>query len=130
MLNVKAVALEPETLNYRLNAANVLAEDQQTESAVGVLKAALPYANSERERDGAVRIADMQRYLDAVEAQKQRSKQEVLAETVVIEVKGSEALMGPGFEEAPDYPAGAPTGPHHTVSGVLLVSASTRRFLH
>jgi len=125
MLNVKAVGLEPETLSYRLNAANVLAEDQQTENAVIVLKAALPYAKTPSEKEMVQsRIADMQRYLDAVEAQKQRSKQEqeVPADTVVVEMKEgrtSKLASVPGFEEAPDYPTGASTGPHHTVSGVL-----------
>jgi predicted Zn-dependent protease len=40
MLNVDAISLEPEILIYRLNCAEVLADEKQYDSAINVLKMA------------------------------------------------------------------------------------------
>jgi tetratricopeptide (TPR) repeat protein len=121
-LNTIAIQLEPETLNYRLNAANVLAENQQSGNAIKVLKAAMPYTKIESDKQMVQsRIADLQRYVDAVEASKQQSQREVVANKVVstIQVNADKTLTISAAEAAPEYPAGDATGPHHTITGVL-----------
>ncbi len=46
MLNVRAIELEPETLNYRIDCAEVLAEQRQYANALNVLKAAVRLAKT------------------------------------------------------------------------------------
>ncbi|HEX4022798.1 MAG TPA: DUF1570 domain-containing protein [Acidobacteriaceae bacterium] len=51
MLNLEAVQLEPYNLNYRINAADVLAENQKFDSALSVLKFAAEVAKTPAEID-------------------------------------------------------------------------------
>lgn len=51
MLNVHAIELDPGSLNYRLNGAEVLAEGRQFAGAVNILKAAAHLAKTQQEID-------------------------------------------------------------------------------
>jgi len=122
ILNVQAVQLEPENLNYRLNTAQVLIEEQQLPGAVGVLNAALKVAKTPEE------IASVQQRIDQAETY----------QASLARAKDAEAQMAAGISthsvitmtraglgdqpedaEAPKYPTEEPTGKHHNVKGML-----------
>ena len=131
MLNLKAVQLEPENLNYRINAAWVLQENEQVVSALSVLKAAQPLARTPEETEAiGSRISQLERY----QASLDRSKQEraaVTSQSVSEGVTTSQMVTGPqghaqitvaAETSAPEpvpFPADTVAGPHHTLSGVL-----------
>lgn len=141
-LNLTAVQLEPENLAYRLNAANTLAESQQYADALRVLKLARPLAKSLSETDAVTtRIEQIER-LQATEKQiaqqqSQQSGPETAAGVSVTETTQPTQLSTSGGtttvsrrngklivtategSSGPPLPAGAPTGPRHTASGVL-----------
>jgi hypothetical protein len=138
LLTLHAVQLEPEMLNYRLNAANVLLENQHLDAALTVLNAALPLAKNDEERlrvqSRITQLTLQQKY--AAEAAARRSARaqaqasapgagnEVSAQELnpmVVEIHdshGTSAVALP-YANAPDYPAEPSKGPNHTVSGVL-----------
>jgi len=122
MLNLKAIGLEPENLSYRLNAAGVLTEDQKFDDALRVLKSAERVAKSPSDTDRIQhRIAEIEGYQAAVAQTQQQSNQtaspaEVVTTTVT---NGGRTITLHTANDDPGYPAGAPTGPHHTVSGVI-----------
>jgi tetratricopeptide (TPR) repeat protein len=125
-MSVQAVSLDPSNLAYRINAANVLAEDQQMESALSVLKAAKSVAHSPQ--DVAMideRISSMESFQAMVErnkagndaAKKEAAKQEPDAGS-----RGGALQVITVQEDEPAehvYPAGPPTGAKHLVAGVI-----------
>ena len=120
-LEATAVTLEPGNVGYRLNAANILTENQQVDNALAVLKAALRVAKSAGDSSAVEgRIAQLERYKDQVaEASKARSEAQAQGSTVSsMEVSGGRIVSKPGPDE-PAYPSGLPTGSQHTVAGVI-----------
>ena len=140
-LNLVAIQIEPENLAFRLNSANVLAENGQLPDALRVLKAAKPLAKSLAETDAVITRIDQIERLQATEKQiadqqanrqletanstqhidsTQASNTSVTTGTTTVARRNGRILVvntpGPG---APAFPTGAPTGPHHTASGTL-----------
>ncbi len=137
LLNIQAVQLEPANLNFRLNAASVLAQQRMNPGAIGILKAALPVAKTPDQ------IASVQRRIQQLEtfqaqldrAAKQNSEAaaassvrrtgEIAMETaspdpsktMVFRRVNGKVLGTP--EVTPSYPAGDSTGPQHTIAGVI-----------
>jgi tetratricopeptide (TPR) repeat protein len=122
VLNLKAVQLEPETLAYRQNAAEVLAESGRFSDALNVLKTALPFAKSPSETQMLnQRIAQLEHF-QAEEAytDNARKQRASAAPSVTVDSTGRRAIIIKGIQnDEPSYPLGPPTGPHHTVSGVI-----------
>ncbi len=136
MMTLHAVQLEPETLAYRLNAANVLMEDQKPEAALNVLEAALPIAKTDEERIMVkTRITEMtlfQRHTAEAEARRSARAQAPVSGTEIAvedarpidaeihdaEIHGRKVIAIP-YARAPDYPTEPTKGPNHTVTGVL-----------
>jgi Tfp pilus assembly protein PilF len=121
LLNVQAVMLEPDNLNYRLNTAAVLANQHHYESAEQVLKAAIKVAHTPDQVMAAqMRIDQIEQYNNAV-----KRSQEVAAQTTVAGVETVKASDGrmvirvPEASLAQKYPTEAPTGKRHTASGIL-----------
>jgi len=113
-LNNVAVGLEPQNVQYRVNAARVLEENDQFASAIRVLNAAKPLAKTLMETDSILRqIDDVERRQSEAELIEKRRKERATAEPVA-KVEVAEAAR----EEEPALPAGAP-GARHIVSGVL-----------
>lgn len=118
MLNVDAVTLDPSNINYRLNAAEVLAASQDFTNALQVLTSAEPLAKNSAETvllDS--RIAQIKQY------QAQAARAEESARAVTQNASGgfpghatTMTAPVPGKAQAKEEPA---TGPHRVMSGVL-----------
>ena len=131
MLNVQAINLEPDNLNYRLNAASVLVNTRQYDSAVHVLQAAIHVAKTPDETALVQnRIEEIAQYQASV-AQNRQAESEAAAPTATstvidtrtMTITGSDGskfvVKASATQGGPKYPTEAPTGPHHTARGVL-----------
>jgi len=68
-LELKAISLQPNTFNYRFNAASILSQQNRVPDAIAVLQRALPLATSPAERAMAEqRIASEQEYQTRLDA--------------------------------------------------------------
>jgi tetratricopeptide (TPR) repeat protein len=130
MLNLQAVGLEPDNLNYRLNAAAVLMNEQRSEAALGVLKAAKRVAKTPEEVASVdSRIERIEQYQAAV------AQSKAVGDTVTVEARttttdtrtmtvtssdGRTYVLKPhSVDEAPKYPTEPPTGARHTARGII-----------
>jgi tetratricopeptide (TPR) repeat protein len=131
MLNVQAISLEPDNLNYRLNAAAVLMNEKRYIEALAVLKAAIHMAKTpEQVVSVQTRIDQIEQYNAAVERSRQ-AEQAASTQTVSTMVTdtrtmtisssdGRKVILRPdAAQQAPKYPTEAPTGAHHTARGIL-----------
>ena len=125
MLNVQAVALEPENLAYRLNTANVLSQQRQYASAIGVLKLALTVTKNQTQDEMVQnRIAQLQKIQTAVERANAlgidtspTGLESTAGKTIVFKrVDGKTIGIS---EDKPNYPTEDSKGPQHTVKGIL-----------
>jgi tetratricopeptide (TPR) repeat protein len=139
LLNIKAVQLEPENLDYRLNAANVLGQQRKYVAAIGVLTAALPAAKTPSQTEFVKnRIQQLQQFQASLDhaatpvrspasspsssnlsssASTQDSAIAPTGKTMVFRrVNGK--IIG-SAEDDPKYPAGDSKGSQHTVKGIL-----------
>jgi tetratricopeptide (TPR) repeat protein len=117
-MNVKAVSLEPDNLDYRLNTAEVLMQNQQIPGALNVLKAAMNVAKTPDEKQRVqYRLTQMQSYqaslahADALNANAHSSV------TTTADGKTVTLIHDPSDDE-PKYPEKA-TGPRRTAHGVI-----------
>ncbi len=114
LLELQAIALEPENFNYRLNTALILEEQQKYSNAEHVLNAALPLAKSAAETSAVqMRLKNLQDY-EAAAAQSQSSA--APASSVATQAV---ALSHPAGDAAPRHPTETPHGPTLTAKGVI-----------
>jgi cytochrome c-type biogenesis protein CcmH/NrfG len=124
-MSVQAVSLDPGNLAYRVNAANVLAADQQMDNAINVLKAAKAYAHSPDEMSMIDdRISSMESFQAMVERNKannEAAKKEAEAQPSRNSGGGDLKVITTAQDEPQEhvYPAGPPNGAKHLVSGVI-----------
>lgn len=135
LLNIQAVVLEPENIRYRIDAADVLAEEQQFPGAIGVLNLAQKIAKTPEEtlmiQQRIENIEQHQEYLSRAQARHEetgthagqtttlQSDSPVIdAKKVMVFRRVDGKIMGKA-EDPPDYPTGDSTGPQHTVQGIL-----------
>jgi tetratricopeptide (TPR) repeat protein len=129
LLNVHAVALEPERLGYRMNAASVLSQQRQYAGAIGVLQAARKVAKTP---DETALIDKRLEQLKEIQAAVEKSKAQGDAGGISAASAGEQSIPGKTMvfrkvdgkvigkmEDTPNYPAGDATGPSHNVKGVL-----------
>jgi tetratricopeptide (TPR) repeat protein len=121
MLTLTAVQLEPETLGYRLNAAQVLMENQKLEDASRVLKAAQAVAKTPEEKAMLhQRIADLDGYLASVGTAANRERGQPPDESRTMIMVDANSTDVAADTDTPATPSvAAPAGPRRTVSGVL-----------
>jgi tetratricopeptide (TPR) repeat protein len=131
LLNIQAIILEPDNLNYRLNAAAVLMNEHRYTDAVAVLKAASRVAKTpEQAASVQTRIDQIEQYNAAVERRRQAEEAAgpKTVSTIVTDTRtmtmtssdGRQVIIRPdATQQTPKYPTEAPTGPHHTARGVL-----------
>ena len=113
-LNNVAVGLEPQNLQYRLNAARVLEVNERFTSAMSVLKAARPMAKTLAETDMIERQIEWAEGRQAeAELMEKRRNERAAAESV----KTAEVVAEPVREEEPALPAGAPGRAAYCVGG-------------
>ena len=142
VLNVKAVQLDPASLQFRLNTASVLEQENRYPGALGVLNAARKIAKTPEEMATVDHLLNqVEQYQAAMDdhqsATAQRSSGDGAVTTVVSRKQmDGVAVKDPGagkvvvfkkvngkvagaVEEVPNYPAGDSKGKRHTVEGVL-----------
>jgi tetratricopeptide (TPR) repeat protein len=131
MLNIQAIQLEPANVYYRLNAANVLSQQRQYISAIGVLKAALPVAKTQTETDMVQsRIHSLEQFQAQVQASLNRdatassqtptpSSATSTGQNKTMVFRRVNGKMVGMVADAPNYPTGDSKGPQHTIKGVL-----------
>ena len=121
VLNLHAVELDPKNLNYRLNAAAVLADNRKYTDALSVLEMARPLAQAPSE------VARLQNRIQNIEsdqglvARKQTVAGEVTARGAATPrtVRNTFVVSGTESTPSPKYPTEPPTGLHHKVRGIL-----------
>jgi tetratricopeptide (TPR) repeat protein len=129
-LNVQAINLEPDNVNYRINAASVLANGHRYDDAVNVLKVAIHVAKTpEQVAFVQSRIDQIEQYQAAVAKSRQtpgNSDSQSLdgddtdTRTVTVTTNdGRKYVIKSNGAEGPKYPTEAPTGPRHTIRGIL-----------
>jgi tetratricopeptide (TPR) repeat protein len=134
LLSVQAVQLQPDNLYYRLNAANVLNQQHNYASALGVLKLALTVAKTQvQEEMVQSRIDQLQRYQAAAERAKTQPYQtgthpeaqsaapldSINDPTKTVVFRKVDGKITGVTEDKPNYPTEDSKGPQHTVKGVL-----------
>jgi Tfp pilus assembly protein PilF len=131
ILNIRAIMLEPDNINYRLNAAVVLLNNQRYDDAIAALKAASRVAKTPQDVASVQGLlAQAEQYQESVAQGRQAATQPGSASvtTVVTDTRtmtitssdGSKLVLKPNSpEDGPRYPTEAPTGPHHVVRGLL-----------
>jgi tetratricopeptide (TPR) repeat protein len=149
MLNLRAIGLEPDNLNYRLNAASVLLNARQFSGALAVLRAAgrvaktpeqaatvqsqiammerAEQANGQRDSAGAVEVTAtgtaLRRAAGTTTIMSSNGTTYTLQETAEEtkhEAEAAPAEAGPGeAAQAGTRAEAGPTGPHHTASGTI-----------
>jgi tetratricopeptide (TPR) repeat protein len=128
MFNVQAIALEPDNLGYRLNAANVLIQQGQYPGALGVLKLALTVARNQTQTEMVQsRINQLQKVQTSVERAKSQGADPTAQNPNPLTSNAGKTLVFKKIdgkirgiaEDTPNYPAGDATGPQHTITGIL-----------
>ena len=131
LLNIQAISLEPDNLNYRLNAAVVLMNEHRYTDAIAVLKAASRVARTpEQVASVQTRIDQLEQYNAAVEQRRHAEEaaapqtvSTIVTDTRTMTMTGSDGrkliLRSDAAQQTPKYPTEAPTGPHHTARGIL-----------
>jgi Flp pilus assembly protein TadD len=121
MLELSAVTLEPENLNYRMNAASVLTDNQKFSSALAVLNVAAHMAKSTYDTVAVQnRIQQVEDYQAAIERRQKQDSEMVTHTTVLARVNGNAIhTTEPELTTGPKYPTEPPTGTRHTVHGIL-----------
>jgi tetratricopeptide (TPR) repeat protein len=131
LLNIQAISLEPDNLNYRLNAASVLMNEQRYTDAIAVLKAAFRVAKTpEQVISVQTRIDQIEQYNATVERRRQAEEaagpqtvSTIVTDTRTMTMTSSDGrrliIRSDPAQQSPKYPAEAPTGPHHTARGIL-----------
>jgi tetratricopeptide (TPR) repeat protein len=116
MLSLQAVVMEPGNVQYRIDCANLLMEQQRYDDAVRVLEAARAVAKTPRELEIVeARLGQVQLYQGEME---QAAKQRTAAQTM------REAQSSPGVVTAYQtpvfpHPTEKPHGPTLTAQGVI-----------
>ena len=141
LLNLKAISLEPGNLDYRLNAAAVLMNEQQYANAMGVLKEAAHVAKTpEQVASVEARIEQIELYNSTIQARTEKVEQHnaavertrqaekgtgsiIVTDTRTMTITSSDGrkfvIKPDSAQQTPRYPTEAPTGLHHTARGVL-----------
>ncbi len=118
MMENTAVQLDPGTVSYRVNAANILMQMERPKDAVAVLRAALRVAKSPAE------TAMVQNFLTQFEEYTAaRDRQEEAGRSLVEDLKSNVQMSSASAEEdsaGAEPPAeGPPKGPHRFLVGTL-----------
>ena len=141
LLNLKAISLEPGNLDYRLNAAAILMNEQQYANAMGVLKEAAHVAKTpEQVASVEARMEQIELYNSTIQARTEKVEQHnagvertrqaekgtgsiIVTDTRTMTITSSDGrkfvIRPDSAQQTPRYPTEAPTGLRHTARGVL-----------
>lgn len=138
ILEAQAIALEPDNVQFRLDAATGLANHQDFANALRVLEAARHVARNHTEmamiEAQTLRIQSIQTMMARAKSEKAAMQENRAAYTgqasgemkqiqgpmppTVITKEGSAPVVSL-LKKTPQFPAGPPTGAQHTVTGVV-----------
>ncbi len=117
MMNVRAVALDPANLGFRINAAVVLQEEDRYKDAISVLKSSAGLAKTPDEAtnlDTRIKQLEEQQAQHApAEASSKSARPEYTGDSTGTTTKKTVSLP------APKHPTETPLGPKQTVQGVI-----------
>ena len=123
-LNLKAVQLDRSNLGYRINAANLMEERDRWDEAQKVLESCLKLARNPADtamvQNRLEQLAAMRKYASARPQNTAAPAGSVATATVELSANG--ALPKPitvAQDTPPRHPAESPTGPKHTILGVI-----------
>jgi tetratricopeptide (TPR) repeat protein len=123
MLNLQAVQLAPGNVNYRLDTANILMEQERYDDSLQVLRAAAAIARSPLEVDVVERVIKQVQQQEAqIEEARRRPPEAQIQTTVVTQAPGSNQAnnaLANGMESKPKHPTETPHGQMHVVRGVI-----------
>lgn len=123
MLNLQAIQLAPANVNYRLDTANILMEQERYDDSLQVLRAAAAIARNPLEVDVVQRvIRQVQQQEVQMEEAKHRPPEAQIQTTVITEAQGSSQAnnaLANGTESKPKHPTETPHGQMHVVRGVI-----------
>ena len=117
MLSVQAVQLEPANVQYRIDSANILMDQQRYDDAVRVLETAKAVAKTPQEIELVeMRLGQVQLYQGEM---KQAENEKAAAQTTVHEVQSSSAAVTAYQAPVFQHPAEKPHGATLTIQGVI-----------
>jgi Tfp pilus assembly protein PilF len=123
MLELQAMQLEPANVNYRLNVANILTEQQRYDDALRVLKAAEEVARTPLEVDVVRRVMKQVEQTKVQMEQLKQQQAEAQVHTTLITQGAAESGSGAEGNEQPapppKHPTETPHGPMRVVRGVI-----------
>ena len=111
-LNLVAIKLDPDNLNYQLDNASLHMQRNELPAALSVLEAARPLARTSAE------TAELDTRLDQIRRSQQEARQEQ-AELAAPSTPHTSTVTFHDNNVDPHYPDSPPAGPHHTAKGVL-----------
>lgn len=129
-MNLQAVMLDPGNIRYRIDTAEVLLQNRQFVSALGVLQLADKLATTEAEHEMiGIRIDHIEKYQREMEEAQKASSEAGKVGSQMVRINGT-ASASPTSRASLDnqnpvlivkfkYPMGPPTGPSHVVQGTL-----------
>jgi Tfp pilus assembly protein PilF len=138
ILALRACAVDPGNVNYRLNVASILADQHKFSSALSVLNAAARMAKSTIDKENVqFRIRQTVAYQASVERQQKQGTpvdgQQIAAAagtfseqgsanakgTAAVRMVGNKAIMIREASTTPRFPSEPPNGTRHTARGTL-----------
>jgi tetratricopeptide (TPR) repeat protein len=118
MMSVSAVELEPQTTQYRMDAAYVLMQMNRYDDALRVLEQAKVVAKTPLEADAVqTRIAQLEQFRQNMERINQQNAQ--VQTTVVANGQRMASSPSPSEDAAPKHPREKPHGPMLTAVGTI-----------
>ncbi|HEX4310342.1 MAG TPA: hypothetical protein VHZ25_09965 [Acidobacteriaceae bacterium] len=127
MLELQAMSLEPGNVNYRLNVANLLTEQQHFDDAIRVLQSAEKVARTPLEADVVQRVlTQVERNKAQMEQWKQQQAQAEVHTTVVAQSPGGSGTGAAGNLQ----PATPPRHPTETLHGADRIVEGVIRGAH
>jgi tetratricopeptide (TPR) repeat protein len=128
MLNLRAISLAPDNVNYRLNAAAIWVNAQRYDDAIAVLKEAGHVARTPEEVASVqTRLEEIEQYQAAV-AQSHQAASDVTSTAVVTDAHtvtltgrdgGKLVVRARNADDTAKYPTEPPTGLRHKTRGIL-----------
>jgi tetratricopeptide (TPR) repeat protein len=123
MLNLQAVQLAPSNVNYRLDTANILMEQERYDDSLQVLRAAAAIARSPLEVDVVERVIKQVQQQEAqMEEARRRPPEAQIQTTVITQAPGSNQAnnaLANGVDSKPKHPTETPHGQMHVARGVI-----------
>ncbi|MGC2297614.1 MAG: tetratricopeptide repeat protein [Acidobacteriaceae bacterium] len=119
MLALQAIQLDPGNVNYRLNTANILMEQEHYDDSLQVLRTAATIARTPLEVDVVQRVIKQVQQQEAEMEEAKHRPAEAQAQTTEVRPAGGSGQAGDEEGVAPKHPTETPHGQMHVVRGVI-----------